>query len=253
MKELVIIPLGTISPYCKGKMNCPGFLIEYGNNKILLDCGNGITSLLDFPNCLNNLNVFVTHYHKDHYGDLGALQYASFVYKGLGILKEPINIYLPSNDINYSKKEIIENKESFSNYYDISDNITYGIEDINVSFYNNNSHTIESFVTKLENEYFKIVYTSDIGTTNFEELSKFCYKADILICESSLLKKHHSNSKTHLTAYDASMLAKIAQIKNLVLTHFWPEEDKNLYVEEAKQNFDNVIAAYEGKRIRLVK
>lgn len=253
MNKLVITPLGTVSPYCKGNMNCPGFLIEYEDNKILLDCGNGITRLLNFPDCLNNLNVFITHYHKDHYGDLGALQYASFVYKNLGILKEPINIYLPFNDVNYSKKEIIQNKESFANYYEISDNITYNIGSINVSFYNNNSHTIESFVTKLENEYFKTVYTSDVGTTNLDELAKFCYKADILICESSFLKKHNSNSKTHLTAYDASMLAKMAKVGKLVLTHFWPEENKISYVKEAKQNFKNVLAAYEGKRIKLVK
>ena len=43
MSEIIITPLGTISPYTKGNMNCPGFLVEYNNKKILLDCGNGIT------------------------------------------------------------------------------------------------------------------------------------------------------------------------------------------------------------------
>ena len=47
MSKIIITPLGTISPYTKGNMNCPGFLIEYNNKKILLDCGNGITRLLD--------------------------------------------------------------------------------------------------------------------------------------------------------------------------------------------------------------
>ena len=43
MSEITITPLGTISPYTKGNMNCPGILINYNNKKILLDCGSGIT------------------------------------------------------------------------------------------------------------------------------------------------------------------------------------------------------------------
>ena len=29
MNELIVTPLGTVSPYSKGNKNCPGFLIEY--------------------------------------------------------------------------------------------------------------------------------------------------------------------------------------------------------------------------------
>ena len=65
MSEIVITPLGTISPYTKGNMNCPGFLVEYNNKKILLDCGNGITRLLNFPEDLKDLSVIITHYHKE--------------------------------------------------------------------------------------------------------------------------------------------------------------------------------------------
>lgn len=94
MSKIIITPLGTISPYTKGNMNCPGFLVEYNSKKILLDCGNGITRLLNFPNDLKDLNVIITHYHKDHFGDLGALQYASYVYHNLGLLDKKINIYI---------------------------------------------------------------------------------------------------------------------------------------------------------------
>ena len=31
MSEITITPLGTISPYTKGNMNCPGILINYNN------------------------------------------------------------------------------------------------------------------------------------------------------------------------------------------------------------------------------
>jgi len=251
MKEIAITPLGTISPYCKDNMNCPGFLVEYKKEKFLLDCGNGITRLLSFPNVLDNLNVIITHYHKDHFGDIGAIQYASYVYHNLGLLEERIKIYLPEKDFRFNKEAIISNNESYSNYKIINNNMKYSIGDLEISFEDNKSHSIESYMVKLQNKYFKIIYTSDVGTTNFDNLIEFCKEADLIICESSFLKKHNSASKIHMSANDASILAKEAKAKRLLLTHFWPEEDKELYLKEAKQNFENVEVAEEGKKIIL--
>lgn len=251
MSKIEIIPLGTVSPYPKENMNCPGFLIKYNNKNVLLDCGNGITRLLKLPKDLENLNVIITHYHKDHFGDIGALQYASYVYHNLGFLNSKIKIYLPENDINFSKQMIISSPESYAEYFDINDNFSFSVDDLNVSFKDNNSHSIESFMVKLQNKDFKIVYTSDVGITNFNALIDFCKDADLLICESSFLKRHNSNSKAHLTAYDASILAKKSNSKKLLLTHFWPEEDKNSYLNEAMQNFQNVEASHENKKLVL--
>lgn len=251
MSEITITPLGTISPYSKGDMNCPGFLLEYNNQKILFDCGNGITRYLSFPNDLKNLNVIITHYHKDHFGDIGAIQYASFVYHNLDLLDEKINIFLPKNDFGFNKESIISNNESYSNYIDINDYSKFNIDDFEINFEDNKSHTIESYMIKVQNKDFKIVYTSDVGTSNFEKLIEFCKSADLIICESSFLKKHNSSSKTHMTAYDAGILARHSNSKRLLLTHFWPEEDKKLYLDEAMQNFENTEVAEEGKKLIL--
>lgn len=251
MNKIIITPLGTISPYTKDNMNCPGFLAEYNGKKILLDCGNGITRLLNFPKDLKDLNVIITHYHKDHFGDLGALQYASYVFHNLGLLDKKIKIYLPKNDIGFNKAAILSNNESYSDYYDIDNFYTFLVDDLNISFKDNNSHTIESYMVKLQSKNFKIIYTSDIGTTNFRDLIDFCKNADLIICESSFLRKHNSNSKTHIRACDAGILASKSNAKKLLLTHFWPEEDKKLYLEEAKHNFTNVEVAEEGKKLIL--
>ena len=253
MSKIIITPLGTVSPYTKDDMNCPGFLVEYNDKKILLDCGNGITRLLKFPNDLKNLSVLITHYHKDHFGDLGALQYASFVYHNLGLIDERIKIYLPKNEFAYNKSAIISNNESYSEYFDIDNSRKIQIDDMTISFEDNHSHTIESYMVKLQNNDFKIIYTSDIGTTNLKELEGFCANADLIICESSFLQKHQSSSKTHMTALAAGMLAHNANAKQLLLTHFWPEESKELYVEEARQAIENVEAAEESKKLILKK
>lgn len=77
--------------------------------------------------------------------------------------------------------------------------------------------------------------------------------ADLIICESSFLQKHNTNSKTHMTAYDAGILASKSNAKKLLLTHFWPEEEKELYLKEALQTFSNVEVAKENKKLVLKK
>ena len=145
MSKIEIIPLGTVSPYPKENMNCPGFLIKYNNKNVLLDCGNGITRLLKLPKDLENLNVIITHYHKDHFGDIGALQYASYVYHNLGILNSKIKIYLPENDINFSKQMIISSPEGYAEYFDINDNFSFSVDDLNVPFKDNEGKFIGSY------------------------------------------------------------------------------------------------------------
>ena len=71
MNKIIITPLGTISPYPKNNMNCPGFLVEYNNHKILLDCGNGTTRLLNMENDLKNfiikiISVILVHFNMHH-------------------------------------------------------------------------------------------------------------------------------------------------------------------------------------------
>ena len=79
--EITITPLGTVSPYCKGNSNCPGFLVSDGDKKVLLDCGNGISRYLDMENDLDDLIIIISHLHRDHYGDLLSIEYASSIYK----------------------------------------------------------------------------------------------------------------------------------------------------------------------------
>lgn len=250
--RLTITPLGTVSPYCKGNTNCPGFLINYNDKRILLDCGNGITRLLEFPNDLNNLSVFISHLHKDHFGDLGLIQYSSYVYNKLNLLDKEVNVYLPTPDYLDNNTTILNTPKSFTKYNFIDESKEYTIDDLKVSFHNNHSHTIDSYVIKLENDWLKLVYTSDIGNTNIEQLVDFCKDADLLICESFFVRSHNVNNiNTHLHAYEAANIAKKANVKKLMLTHFWPETNKNEYLIEAQEVFSNSLVAEEGKKLIL--
>ena len=243
MKDFEIKILGSVSPFCYKNKNCVGILIYHNNQKILLDCGNGITRNMIFPNDLENLNVIITHLHKDHYGDLSSINYAAYVYHSYHMLKNKIKIYIPSvnsmqDDINYSE------------YYEIKNGEIY-IGDLKVTFHDNNSHGIESYMIKIESKDNTIVYTSDIGNTNLEDVIRYSNEVNLLVCESSLLTTDNSKLNTHLHAYEAGIIARKAKVKKLILTHFWPLTDKYNYLEEAKRYFDNTTLAEENKTIIL--
>ena len=250
MDPIIITPLGTVSPYCKKEQNCPAILINYKGKKILLDCGNGSTRLLNLPEDLKDLSVFISHLHKDHYGDLSSVQYASYVYHNLGMLNEEVKIYLPHLDSD-DETSVIKTATAFANYRPINRETVYTIDDITISFHDNNSHTIPCYAMKLANDKFKIVYTSDIGNTNIAALVDFCHNANLLICESSFVRSHNSSINTHLSAYEAGTIAKLANVDKLMLTHFWPETPKSEYLKEAREVFSNTVVAEEGKQLVL--
>ena len=249
MKEITVIPLGTISPYPKGEKNNPGYLLKSGEEKLLLDCGNGITRYLSFPEDLQNLTLILTHLHKDHIGDVGALQYASYTHNNLGSLTKKVKMYLPKNDFNHSKQSMRETQESYMTYHDIEQKNKEQIGPFELTFYNNNTHPIETYMVGVKVGKSKIVYTSDMGPNASEEVIDFCKDSDLLIAESFYLKSHHANSKVHLTAFDAANLARLSKSKTLLLTHFWPEEDPEKYLLEAQEIFQNSFLAKEKQKI----
>ena len=244
--------LGTQSPYNTPGHNCPGFLITDAETKILLDCGRGSHSLLNFPNDLNNLSVIISHLHRDHYNDIYNLQYSSFVFHNQKRIKNPINIYLPANPIsNYN--DVISENLAFAKYSTINEYSNLNIGNMNISFCQTN-HPVETYAIKVTDGNRTIVYTSDTSFSSKNKLSNFAQNADLLICESSLLEEHgFPEINSHLTAKQAAIIAKAANVKGLILTHFWPDEPTQKYVDEAKKVFSKVIAANEGQVIDLPK
>lgn len=87
----------------------------------------------------------------------------------------------------------MQNNINYFEYHKITNGVIF-IDDLKVTFHDNKSHGIESYMIKLETKDNIIVYTSDIGNTNMDNVIDFSKNADLLICESSLLVED-SNSK----------------------------------------------------------
>lgn len=94
----------------------------------------------------------------------------------------------------------------------------------------------------------KIGYCTD--TRPIEEISQFMKEADLFICEGNYAdidKNDKAVLKKHMLFRDAANLAKEANVKELIITHFSPSLS-NPYeaIEDVKKIFENI---YLGKNI----
>lgn len=243
--------LGTVSPYCKDSKNCPSYLVSTTNNKILLDCGNGITRNLVLPNDLENLTIIISHLHRDHYGDIFSLAYATYVYHNLGILKERIKVYIPSTKKESLDYQLLTNlgEEHYLKIEEYKEDSQITLSDTTITF-SPNPHNVPSYSIKISANNQTIVYSGDTGYIG-NTLETFAKGANLLICESTFLKGQIRKKDYHLYAHEAATIAKKAEVQKLLLTHFWPEIDKEEYLKEAKPIFDNTEIAEENKVLKL--
>jgi ribonuclease Z len=76
---------------------------------------------------------------------------------------------------------------------------------------------------------------------------------DLLVCESTFLQRDAelADAYAHLTALQAGMLAREAGVRRLVLTHYSQRygDDAAPFLAEARQVFDDVVAAEDLQRI----
>lgn len=243
--------LGTQSPYATPTHNCPGFFITNGKVNIILDCGSGSHGLLNYPNDLQNLHIIISHLHRDHYNDIYNLQYASFVFHNQKRLNTPIHIYLPTTPISIFN-DIINESNAFAEYDKVNEQTKLKIGDMDISFCKTD-HPLETYAIKLSCKNKTIVYTSDTSFSAKNKIVKFSKDANLLICESSLLKTYgFPEINSHLTAEQAGIIAKEAKVDTLMLTHFWPEEIPEKFVDEAKKVFRNTLPAKEGQIIEFL-
>lgn len=239
--------LGSVSPFAHCNSACPSYLIKSGKTRILLDCGSGSHRFFDMQADLDGLIVIISHLHKDHYNDLFNYLYTSFAFHNLGLISNKIQIYLPNcpKDI---VNTIVNEKNCFADFHIYNESTIINIENTQISFCEiKHSKDVINFASKIECRGNSIVYSGDVSFVDCDKLSQFASKSDLLICESSLLVEHNfPEICNHLTAKQAGIIAKNAKVKKLLLTHFWPDEDLTKYVNEACQEFDNVVLAKEN-------
>ena len=199
------------------------------------------------------------------------LQHASIYYNTATIEAHPIEnegILFSNNTLTISTKKLDHTVESWGYRIDEPDDVTLipeklkalnlqgpligklkkeGAVDID-----NQKITLDDVSIKKPGQSFAFV----MDTRYCENALALAAGVDVLVAESTFLHEHASEAYAHghLTAAQAATIAKRAQAKQLVLTHFSQRYgDHGHFVEEAEAVFPHVIAMNDGDSIDIQK
>ena len=109
-----------------------------------------------------------------------------------------------------------------------------------------------SLVTAPSEEYKSFAYCSDTAYT--ESIIPYIKQVDLLYHEATFLEElaEVAREKYHSTAKQAAEIAKLANVKQLLIGHYSARyKDLNLFAEEAKSVFPNSETAFEGNIIKI--
>jgi ribonuclease Z len=250
--------LGTNGWYTTPTGNTPCILIDSTDQYVVFDAGNGIYKLDQYITENKPISLFISHFHLDHVSGLHTFlpkfkfsQEINF-YVGKGRKKDFDIITNPPYTTGYkSNPANIINTVMKINVLELNDGIN------NVGFpvaVTEQFHGYRDHAYRIELENKIISYSGDTGICpNSYLLAK---DADLLIHECSWIKAPEIDKWGHVDPIQAANLAKDANVKQLVLTHFDPiqydtMEKREIAEEKAKAIFPNTIAATDDLVMNL--
>lgn len=256
--------IGSGSPKFNTERVGPSVLITYKNTQILVDMGNGTQANLNKLRLkIKDLDgLLFTHHHLDHNEEFAPI----FIQSLLGgnkitiagpkhttsIIANILDIY--EEDIEYRLSKSGRSLKSVKSNY-VAKNLigsnSFYIGDIKIS-YTPVNHTIATNAYRFDAGNQSIVISGDL--TYSESLPILANNADYLIMDSGgaieLGKKRNATrsnnnrsgaktkEKAHVNLTESSQMAKEANVKNLVLTHFnFTNVDEDATSAEIRKNY----------------
>jgi len=240
--KFTILGSGTAVPRLNRNMS--SYLLEVSNNKILFDSGPGtIRQLLNINiDILDIGHIFYTHLHNDHVNDLGAIIWSN----NYGMHRQKtLNLYGPKKFKKYYKMLVRKVLKPTKLYYDININEMWNNSTIKIPTKNGDvtiksiksKHTDNSISYRIEHDNKSIVYSGD--TDYAKEIIEISKNADLLVLECSF--PNNKKVKGHLTPHYCGKIATKANVKKLVLTHFYPECDLFDIKQQCKKEYKGEI------------
>ena len=240
--------LGTNGWYDTDTGNTICTLIDADQYYIILDAGNGIYKADKYISRDKPVYLFLSHFHLDHIEGLHVL--TKFRFKKLTIIGQPgtkktINAFLdkkfsvPLSKLTYDCKAIDVNE----GWHDEP----FRFQCLKLK------HVTKCFGFRFEIEGKAISYCTDTGyCDNAVKLSK---NTDLLISECAFLGKPDP-FWPHLNPELAAKLAREANVKKLVLTHFDANEYLTMRQREQAESrsrkiFKRTTAAVDGTLIKI--
>lgn len=253
---VTILGSGTCVPSLK-RSSC-AVLMEIGATHLLFDSGPGtMRRLLEADTDIFELDyILYSHFHPDHSAELVPLIFAT-KYPDGSRRQSPLTVIGGKGLLHF----FAGLKAVYGNWIELDDEKLRFLELDNSSGESRNfsSFTIRSApvvhnpesiayrVTSADGS--SVVYSGDTDySENLIELAKY---ADLLICESAV--PDHKQVRGHLTPSVAGEIASRANVRKLVLTHFYPDCENVDIEQECRKTYSGpLLMAEDLMRINVI-
>jgi ribonuclease BN (tRNA processing enzyme) len=241
--ELIILGSGTGVPSLRRGAPAALLKIEYKN--LLIDIGSGtLQKTLRFGISYLDLDALIlTHLHPDHTSDLVPFFFAC----KYSLAPRTKELYLIGGK---GMREFYERLKEVYGHWVKADSFKLHIQEaprgkrdlLGICFATFPlQHTRSSIGLRFEHEGKVLAYSGD--TDYCQELIEMGRGADLLVLECSF--PNERKIQGHLTPKLAGKVAKEAEAKKLVLTHFYPPCDEADIISQCREEFSGEIVLAE--------
>jgi ribonuclease BN (tRNA processing enzyme) len=251
--ELTILGSGTCVP--DGTRSSAGYFVELPEAKIMLDCGAGsVHALARYGLAWEEMtHLFISHFHVDHAGELASL-FQAFRYGMRSSRSNPLTLVGPPglDDLMGGLRHAFGEK-LFEPQFPVQLRLLTAGERLQLSkgchlSVAKTPHTDESIAIRIDTPDASLCYTGD--TSYSGELAGFFNNSDLLISECSFRERREGSP--HLSVGEAAKMAALANVRRLVVTHFYfPVDEAQLKMELQKDYPGEVIIGADGMRIGI--
>ena len=257
---MLITVLGKSPSWQDAAGACSGYLVQEGDFKLLLDCGNGVFSKLRHVCDYIEIDaVVISHLHADHFLDLVPFSCAlSFAprqqpvpvagWPGTDTPARPA-LFVPCGGGSvlrrvvgaWGQEDLIENAFELHEYSP-PDQLTIG--PLRIRFCEV-PHYLATFAVELASNGSRFTFGADCSPN--EQLVSFAQDTDVLMIEATLPRPERNGIRGHLTPREAGQHGKLARARRLVLTHYSDELDPEWARSEAAESYGGPVElAREG-------
>ena len=245
MRQVTV--LGSCGAYPEPGRACSGFAVDWDGYRLVLDLGYATLPrlLAHWPDGAVDA-VAITHEHPDHCVDLHGL----FRMRLYGGKAEPrIPLYCPPGVLD--RLSGLEPDVDLAEVFDLhplpGSHRVGPFELTGLAL----PHFVDNTGIRLQAGEIALAYTGDTGPN--AALAELGRDADLFIVEATDRDGEAKRSERNLmTSAEAGHWAKRAGARRLMLTHFWPGNDREVSLAAARAEFDGeVLAAEEELTVTL--
>jgi ribonuclease BN (tRNA processing enzyme) len=253
------VVLGSCGGWPEPGRACSGFVLEHEGFRVVMDLGYGTLSrlltLVDSRVGAGINAVIITHQHPDHMVDLHGL----FRARWFGDRDaDPIPLYAPAGVVRRLEGLEEDDKGAILKVFDwhpLPVERPYEVGSFVLRSWSL-PHFVPNAGVRLTADGLSVAYTGDTGPDR--RLAELAHATDLFIAEATDRRQRPDSPpsgpgrRMHLTAREAGEAAQTGGAKRLLLTHFWPGNDRESSRAEATAVFGGeVLVADEGLRIDL--